>query len=193
MDLNDVYASGPHFAFTFAGGWRGTPVTPDLQWHHYAVVAQQGQADPGLYIDGVARPVTLRIGNGFISLNPSSQPLHIGAQLDPNFTYFSQTMIDELSIYRRALSAGEIQAIYNAGSSGKCFPPPSLSISLSQQDVTLSWPIWAGNFALQETAGDLSSPASWTLSSSSVVTNNDQLMVALPLNDGARFFRLYQP
>ncbi|HYG36409.1 MAG TPA: LamG-like jellyroll fold domain-containing protein, partial [Clostridia bacterium] len=32
-------------------------------------------------------------------------------------------LIDEASIYNRALSAAEIKAIYNAGSAGKCAPP----------------------------------------------------------------------
>ena len=31
-------------------------------------------------------------------------------------------LMDELSIYNRALSQSEIQAIYNAGSGGKCVP-----------------------------------------------------------------------
>jgi hypothetical protein len=33
-------------------------------------------------------------------------------------------LIDETSIYSRALSAGDIAAIYNAGSAGKCVMPP---------------------------------------------------------------------
>src|SRR5438045_6562567 len=33
-------------------------------------------------------------------------------------------MLDEISIYNRALSASEIGTIYNAGSAGKCAPPP---------------------------------------------------------------------
>ena len=52
--------------------------------------------------------------------------------------------IDELSIYNRALSPSEIQAIYNAGSRGKCLPPsyvppPSTATATAQ---------WAGNFVV---------------------------------------------
>src|SRR5208283_1896179 len=35
-----------------------------------------------------------------------------------NFPFIGD--IDEISLYSRALAAGEIQAIYNAGSAGKC-------------------------------------------------------------------------
>ena len=43
-----------------------------------------------------------------------------------DFQYYGpyNGLLDEVSIYNRALSAGEIQAIYNAGSAGKCLPPP---------------------------------------------------------------------
>ena len=162
----------------------------DLLWHHYAVTARQGEADPLLYIDGVAQPVTLREGASLISLKPSDKPLHIGAQIDPNYTYFSQTLIDELAIYGRELSAAEIESIYNAGSSGKCFPAPSLAIVAERPNVTMSWPIWANNFVLQQTTGDLSNSTAWNRSSVQTVTNNNRLVVVEPINDGARFYRL---
>jgi hypothetical protein len=56
-----------------------------------------------------------------VILRPSTRPLYIGAQLDPQtgWFYYSSTMIDELAIFNRALSLSEIQAIYSAGKSGK--------------------------------------------------------------------------
>lgn len=39
---------------------------------------------------------------------------------DPVNSWYFSGLIDELSIYDRALSAAEIQSIYNAGSAGKC-------------------------------------------------------------------------
>jgi hypothetical protein len=48
--------------------------------------------------------------------------LSVGAR--PGVSYFAG-LIDELSLYNRALSATEIQGIYKAGSAGKCPPPPS--------------------------------------------------------------------
>jgi hypothetical protein len=125
IGLNDTYASGSHFGFSFAGGWRGCAVTPDTAWHHYTAVAVSGQADPVLCIDGVAQAITDGGGPATIRLNASTRPLHIGAQLDAQtgWFYYSSTMIDEVAIYSLALSAAEVAAIYDAGSAGKCRSP----------------------------------------------------------------------
>ncbi len=47
--------------------------------------------------------------------------------------------IDELTIYNRALAAGEIQAIYNAGSTGKCVVvlPPTILVHPTNQAVVV--------------------------------------------------------
>ena len=120
--LNDTYYGGSHFGFAFSGGWRGCAVTPDTAWHHYAAVAVSGQANPILYIDGVPQPITFGGGPATMTLSATTRPLHIGALVDPQtgWTFYSDTLIDELAIYSRALSAAEIQAIYQAGSAGKC-------------------------------------------------------------------------
>ena len=130
LALNDTYSGGKHFGFSFAGGWRGCAVTPDTAWHHYAAIAVNGQADPILYIDGVSQTVTYRGGAGTMNLFASTRPLHIGAQVDTRtgWLYYSSTMIDEPSVFNRALSASEIQAIYNAGGAGKC--PPGVAPSI---------------------------------------------------------------
>jgi hypothetical protein len=59
-------------------------------------------------------------------------------------------VIDEVSIYNRALSASEIQAIYNAGSAGKCMPL-QLTIFPSGTNVILTWPTNFTGFTLQST------------------------------------------
>src|SRR5207248_1680750 len=102
--------------------------------------ARNGQTDPVFYIDGVQQPVTFRDGASTINLFPSTRPLHIGAQFDPtSYRYYSKLLIDELSIYSRALSAAEIQAIYVASSSGKCAGavPPSIYSQPSDQTVVV--------------------------------------------------------
>ena len=108
-------------AFTFAGGFRRSASIGDTNWHHVAVVAHNGDADPTFYVDGVQKPVTARGGPSTIKLYPSTEALHIGAQVDPlsGWSIYSKAIVDELSIYNRALSAAEIQTIYTAGSAGK--------------------------------------------------------------------------
>jgi len=111
--------------FTCSGAWWGAGGIADLNWHHCAVAARNGQPAPEIYIDGVRQTLAYHQG-GNINLRPSTRPLHLGAQVDPvsGWNYYSKSLIDELSLYDRALTEGEIQAIYNAERSGKCPLPP---------------------------------------------------------------------
>jgi len=127
--------------FTFAGGWRGGGSVPDLNWHHCAIVARNGDANPTFYVDGVQQIVAFGEGAPTITLYDSNRPLHIGAMLDPvtGWNYYGREVVDELSIYNRALSPGEIQSIYAAGSAGKC-PPNSWTNPVSARwDQSANW------------------------------------------------------
>jgi len=52
------------------------------------------------------------------SVQATTNLLFIGKNLGTGSCFHG--MIDEVSIYNRALSASEIQSVYYAGSSGKC-------------------------------------------------------------------------
>lgn len=156
--LNDTYYGGSHFGFSFAGGWRGCAATPDTAWHHYAAVVVNGQDDPSLYIDGVPQAIIYRDGQETINLSASTLPLHLGAQVDPinGWNYYSETIIDEVSLYSRGLTAAEIQGLYEAGALGKCAVPPTLVSQPGAQQVT------AGNDAvLQVSAAGSSLSYQW--------------------------------
>jgi hypothetical protein len=90
-------------------------------WYHVAASYDGNQSV--LYVNGVAEASATA---GF-PLDYDTTPLFIGTTgtWAPYLNMFGG-IIDEASIYNRALSADEIAAIYNAGSAGKCFmPPPS--------------------------------------------------------------------
>ena len=99
-----------------------TDVTvPTNEWLHTAMV-YDGSALI-LYINGVPHGSSLWTNGIF----PGNSPLIIGYALATG-SYFDG-LIDEPSVYSRALSSSEIQAIYNAGSYGKCVPPPPVITS----------------------------------------------------------------
>jgi hypothetical protein len=108
----------------------GTTVT-NTSWHHVAVTKNGGTVV--FYVDGVAFPAS--------SYNPTfvfSSPVALGANGGSQWNSFYGA-IDELSVYSRALSVGEIQNIYLAGAGGKC-PPASAPTIYSQpanQTVTV--------------------------------------------------------
>lgn len=117
-----------------AGGYvylDGTTIIQFNTWYHVAMT-YDGSALK-LYVNGSldgsvsgsgpvpAKAVPLRIGG------PSSGP------------WWFNGRVDEVSLYQRALSASEIQAVYNAGSAGKCLAPtaPSIVSQPANQNTTL--------------------------------------------------------
>jgi hypothetical protein len=98
-----------------------SPAIWDANFHHVAGTFD-GQA-VRLYVDGF-----------LIGSNPFSQPINYGTNVlngdllighfDPGsaFSFGWPGIIDEISLYNRALSGSEVAAIYAAGSLGKCVP-----------------------------------------------------------------------
>jgi hypothetical protein len=69
-------------------------------------------------VNGVLDNVVPKTG---LILPSTSGPLFIGRdQVEGGFNEFFNGLIDEVELYNRALPAGEIQAIFDAGSAGKC-------------------------------------------------------------------------
>ena len=87
------------------------------EWHH--VAATWGETGMKIYLDGVLNDSSEYTGYGY----SSELPFVIG-NLKEDFNtgreYGFYGMIDEISIYERALTAQEIKSIYDAGSAGKC-------------------------------------------------------------------------
>ena len=103
----------------------------DGQWHHVAGVYDG--TNMSLYVDGTLD--VSRAATGSISQN--SSPVYIGGNVAMT-GYIFDGLIDEASIYNRALTASEIQAIYAAGSGGKCAPTSPVIISQpTNQTVTV--------------------------------------------------------
>jgi hypothetical protein len=134
--------------FTYNGGYRMAGVINDLAWHHVAVVAINTQANPTIYIDGLQQTISQSSG-GSINLFGSTLPLHIGAQKDTSWNFYSKTEIDEMSLYNSALSASDIQAIYNAGNAGKT-PPPGACVAINPSPV--AW--WSGDNTAADVLGN---------------------------------------
>jgi hypothetical protein len=89
-----------------------TPLLNDGNWHHMALTFQSG-GQAVLYVDGQAKATGTA---PVFSFNAS--PLRFGTMLDGFWTPYNG-LLDEVQIYNRALSAAEIQSIFNAGSAGQ--------------------------------------------------------------------------
>jgi hypothetical protein len=104
------------------GHWNGGPLeacgttsVADGQWHHVAL-AYDGGTDVQLFVDGhfeagvTKAYATTRTGR-----------LILGSSLEASHEFF-RGQLDEVSVYNRALSPFEIEAIARADSAGKCCP-----------------------------------------------------------------------
>ncbi len=92
----------------------------DTNWHHVAVTKSGNQVV--FYVDGAAdTPIIYNTTFGFTT-NAA-----IGARGDNNAQNAFFGAIDELAIYNRALTASEVQSIFNSGTIGKCKPLATLA------------------------------------------------------------------
>ncbi len=107
-------------------------VIPVNTWTHVAGTYDASTGQNIIYVNGA--PVASRTRSGGI-FNPATDFL-IGAQdAGSGVARFFPGLIDEVKIYNRALSASEIQAIYKAGTAGKCKPDHYLGYKVKTTKV----------------------------------------------------------
>lgn len=103
----------------------------DTNWHHVAVCRTNDQV--GFYIDGVGEapksyPAT------FTFVSPGFQIGAGAVNTEADGSFFG--LIDELSVYNRALLPAEIAGIHAAGSAGKSLPEsPRIVVQPASQEV----------------------------------------------------------
>src|SRR5262249_51356664 len=106
----------------------GTRTINDGAWHHIAGLRQGTTAL--IYVDGVEEGSASNQSLGSVDTNCGTAFIGAGNSIAVCPTTavenFFNGFIDEVELVKgRALSASEIQAIYNAGSAGKCRPTPT--------------------------------------------------------------------
>jgi hypothetical protein len=98
-------------------------------WYHLA--GTWGSGGINLYVNG-----DFKANNPYNAPPPSTISNWIGASVLDHASF--NGLIDEVEIFARALGPGEIAAIYNAGSAGKCKVLTNLPPVTKCQDVTVS-------------------------------------------------------
>jgi len=131
--FNFFMGAGPVSVTTVETGFN------DDEWHHVAVtyggglqIICQAWSQVKIYVDGVERPV---LGSGFLCGGMTNNvPLQIGRRSDVNSDLFNGA-IDEVEVFTGELFQGtgtltpsQVQALYQAGSAGKCKPPGPVGV-----------------------------------------------------------------
>jgi hypothetical protein len=112
------------------------------QWYHVAATLDGNTGDMSIYINGVLAAQTNTSLRPFGPLISSEEPtIGIGNVGTSCWDYVPfNGYIDEISLYSRALSQSEIEAIYNAGSSGKCVSAPVAPVAnAGPNQVVYAW------------------------------------------------------
>src|SRR5262249_43009101 len=99
---------------------NGTTVMQAATWYHVAMTYDG--ASLKLYVNG-ALDASMNLSGALLA---TSQPLQIGGLAGG--PWFINGLVDEPTLYGRALAAVEVQAVYLAGSGGKCTSqtPPAI-------------------------------------------------------------------
>jgi hypothetical protein len=101
-------------------------------WTHVAMTFDGTSGQYTLYVNGQSVASTNSAGPMFAS----THNVLIGRE-DSFIGRAFNGLIDEVTVYSRALSASEIQAIFNAGSQGKCKPaaPPAATLDVTPRNL----------------------------------------------------------
>jgi len=103
-------------------------------FQHVALTFDKTTGIGKIYYNGSA-VLTNSLGTGFTPKTDTI--LLLGRRMDGGDLFY-QGIMDEPSIYTRALTSNEIMAIYNMGSEGKCFTPYPPIITSQPADRTVS-------------------------------------------------------
>ncbi|HWW00485.1 MAG TPA: LamG-like jellyroll fold domain-containing protein [Candidatus Acidoferrum sp.] len=176
---NSIFQAGLGVVPTGDLAMFGTTSLQLNTWYHVAITYNAAQFR--LYVNGQLENTLAVTG----PVATTTGPLKIGGYgISP---YALPGRVDEVSLYNRALSGSEVQALYSAGSAGKCLPVAPFILSQPQGQVGY----WGGRVTFTVTAGGTPPPGylwykdgfsiSWATNSSLVLTN-------LSLNEGGNYW-----
>lgn len=94
--------------------------------------------------------------------------------------------------YYRVTAQNSCGAGANSATVAVFLPLPPLGMSVSGGMLTLNWPGWATDWMPYATT-NLAPPMLWLPVTDSVISNNNYFQVTVPMDSGARFFRLTAP
>jgi hypothetical protein len=176
-----------------------TPLVRDGTWHHILMSYARG-GPVSMYVDGNLIDSRTDLTSGTIDTDDLGYSVNIGQ--DGRGTYtdggsagITNALIDDLGIWRRALSAPEATAIYSAGQAGKDLSQaqvsavpsrPTLKITVSGSNLQFSWQA-SPTGRLQKTTS--LNPANWADVAGTTGTNVASVTLS---GGGTAFFRVAQ-
>jgi hypothetical protein len=155
----------------------------DNAWHHYAAVWDGIAGTRQLYVDGTLDPGVNLTGDYGPSSNVASfEYLVFGGRDLGGLGSFTPCRLNDMRIYRLALSQAEVLALLPAG------PPPKLAgRSSGASGLRISWPVASFGYRLQTSA---SLTGVWSDAGLTVTVEGNDRVAYAPVSARAQFFRL---
>lgn len=174
---------------------------PDKVWTHLAATFDFDNGTMALFRNGQPLPASYTttgdawgiIGGAEPDLTSATSPagIKIGGSYPQNTQEFNafNGRFDDLMFFNRTFTAAEVWSQYVNFFAGVA---PVLGAQLTNQQLVLSWPETAAEFALEQTTN--LTTAVWSPAIQAHSTNNGVIQVSVPLPLGERrFFRLNKP
>lgn len=174
---------------------------PDNVWTHLAATFDFDNGTMALFRNGQPLPASYTttgdawsvIGGAEPDLTSATSPagIKVGGSYPQNTQEFNafNGRFDDLMFFNRTLTAAEVWQQYSNFFAGAALV---LGAQLTNQQLVLTWPETAAEFALEQTT-NLATTA-WSTVSQGRLTNNGVIQVNVPLPVGANgFFRLRRP
>jgi hypothetical protein len=191
LDARGEAGGRVQFAFTSADNVLhtlvGTSVIPTTGFTHVAATYDGSVAR--VFFNGVLENSLAVSGN----LATSTAPVVIGnagascRASNGGLVEFAG-LIDELSMYNRALTTNEVLAIFSAGGAGKCGLRID-SLKMAGEGFRVLWPTGFVGFVV-ETNADLSFPAGWSIIPWTPNVSGPNFFLDLNRTEPELFFRL---
>lgn len=173
-----------------------TNAIPPNAFAHVAATFNPAGQVMKLYVNGVEIPATIEPGSTTVSAIINNQaPVRLGALVNGSgqLDYRYSGLIDEVGLYSRELSTSEIQAIYTAGSVGRCLTPVYItSVNKSGNNLNLSWLAQQGVTYQVQYKTNLTPATPWTAVGGDVTATNTLASKTdvVPANAPQRFYRV---
>ena len=206
--LVEWYGNGSPWAVHFwISGWNAGAgnlgaAIPESNGTYHSLVSAPGKLVAGVW-QHVALTYDRTTGQATVYLNATNiatanfgryaantlTDFQLGARPSETCCYFRGVM-DEVSLYTRALSAAELQSVYSAGAFGKCDAAavPVLRIeAVAGTSLVLSWTAAAPAYQLYY---GTTASGPWLPVGTAPQTVGDRLVLPVQASDAARFYRL---
>jgi hypothetical protein len=186
IDIRSDAGNRAVFHFNIGGtlhNLAGTTEIPTGQFTHLAATYDGSVAQ--IFVNGIPDGSLAVSG----TLASSTAPVLIGNAGTETRTCYPglvefDGLIDEVTIYNRALAPAEIQAVVAAGAAGKC-PLPRLKIQVTGGNALISWNPATPGFVLEQATS--LPPISWQPGPAGNPT------APFPVANSTRFYRLRKP